>query len=194
MELKIRQYRVLIVSAQPKFNESLGELIGMRAYYEYETVTSVSSAKQTLGERSFDIVIINAPLPDDDGVRFAVDRSSANSGAVLLIVRNEYYASIFEQVCPYGIYTLPKPSPKQIVTQAFDWLESSCERLKRLEKRSASLEEKMAEIRLINKAKWLLISNEGLSENEAHHRIEKLAMDRCVTKRQIAEEIIESSK
>lgn len=190
MELKRRQYKVLIVSAQPKFNESLRELMDTRTYYEYEVVQSVSAAKQTLGERPFDIVMINAPLPDDDGVRLAIDRSSEKSGAVLLLVRNEYYADIFDRVCPYGVYTLPKPSPKQLVTQAFDWLESSCERLKKLEKRSVSLEDKMAEIRLVNKAKWLLISNEGISEEEAHHRIEKLAMDRCVTKRVIAEEII----
>ncbi|MBR1392966.1 MAG: ANTAR domain-containing protein [Ruminococcus sp.] len=190
MELKRRQYKVLIVSAQPKFNMSLAELIGTRTYYEYELVQSVSNAKQTLGERPFDIVIINAPLPDDDGVRLAIDRSSGGSGAVLLLVRSEYYASIFEQVCPYGVYTLPKPSQKQMVTQAFDWLESSCERLRKLEKHSVSLEDKMAEIRLVNKAKWLLISREKMDEEQAHHYIEKLAMDRCVTKRVIAEEII----
>ena len=59
-----------------------------------------------------------------------------------------------------------------------------------LKKELAKKEEKMQEIRLVNRAKWLLISKDGLTEDEAHHRIEKLAMDRCITKREIAEYII----
>lgn len=55
-----------------------------------------------------------------------------------------------------------------------------------------SIDEKMIEIRLVNKAKWLLISELSMSEPDAHHYIEKQAMDRCVTKRTIAEEIIKT--
>jgi len=50
----------------------------------------------------------------------------------------------------------------------------------------------MAEIRLVNKAKWILISELFLSEPEAHRYIEKQAMDRCISKRTIAEEIIKT--
>ena len=189
MDLKIRQYSVLIVSAQPKFNESLTLMMKERPYFDCSLTQSVASAKMMFNEQSFDIVFINAPLPDEDGVRFAVDRS-AGKCSVLLMVRNEYYPEIFMKVCPHGVFTLPKPPTRQLVMQAFDWLESSCERLRKLEKRSISLEEKMQEIRLVNRAKWLLISKDGLTEEEAHHRIEKLAMDRCITKREIAEYII----
>ncbi len=193
MELKIRQYSVLVVSAQPKFNESLAAMINERTYYEHTTEQSVASAKRLISDQAFDMVIINAPLPDEDGVRFAVDRSVGKC-SVLLLVRNEYYPEIFNRVCPYGVYTLPKPPARQLVLQAFDWLESSCERLRKLEKHSVSLEDKMAEIRLVNRAKWLLISRDGLTEEEAHHRIEKLAMDRCLPKREIAEWIINTGE
>ena len=53
-----------------------------------------------------------------------------------------------------------------------------------------SLEEKMEEIRLVNRAKWLLIERRGMDEPTAHRYIEKLAMDRCVTRRVIAEAIL----
>lgn len=187
--MRERSYSVLIASAQPKFNESLTALMEERRYYSFELEQSVSAAKRRLLEQDFDILIINAPLPDDDGVRLAIDRAKG-SCAVLLLVRNEYYSEIFARVCPYGVFTLPKPSPKQMVTQAFDWLESTHERLLRLEKKTVSLEDKMAEIRLVNRAKWLLITEQGMDEENAHRHIEKLAMDRCVTKRVIAEEII----
>ncbi|MBR4622126.1 MAG: ANTAR domain-containing protein [Ruminococcus sp.] len=193
MELKQRRYSVLIVSAQPKFNASIEELIAHRQTYDYELETSVSSAKRQRLDHSFDIVIINAPLPDDDGVRFAIDCCTDSSCACLLLVRSEYYADIFDRVRPYGVCTLAKPSPRQLVEQAFDWLESTRERLRKLEKRSVSLEDKMAEIRLVNRAKWLLISEQGMTEEDAHRMIEKLAMDRCVTKKAIAEDIIAKS-
>jgi response regulator NasT len=52
------------------------------------------------------------------------------------------------------------------------------------------VEEKMAEIRLVNRAKWVLISELKMEEPQAHRYIEKQAMDRCVPRRTIAEEII----
>jgi len=50
----------------------------------------------------------------------------------------------------------------------------------------------MLEIRLVNKAKWFLITELSMSEPDAHHYIEKQAMNRCITKRVIAEEIIKT--
>ena len=115
------------------------------------------------------------------------------ASAVLLLVKGEYYSDVFDRVCPYGVFTLPKPSPKQMVSQAFDWLESTRERLRKLEKRSVSLEDKMQEIRLVNRAKWLLITQKGMTEEQAHKAIEKLAMDSCITKSAAATQIIDLS-
>ena len=190
MQLKQRRYSVLIVSSQPKFNQALTELISSRRNYDSELETNVSGAKRRLLERSFDMLIINVPLPDDDGISLAIDRSAGMASAVLLLVKSEYYSDVFDRVCPHGVYTLPKPSPKQMVAQAFDWLESTKERLRRLEKKSVSLEDKMQEIRLVNRAKWLLISEKGMTEDDAHRYIEKLAMDKCITKHDAAQQII----
>ncbi len=189
-----RQYKVLIVSAQPKFNESLLALTAERRRFDCSLEYSVSAARRRLNETKCDILIINVPLPDEDGMRFAIDRCSAESSAVMLIVKNEYYTDTFSRVCPYGVFTLPKPATKQMVMQAFDWLECTSERLSRLKKRTVSLEDKMQEIRLVNRAKWVLISEKGMTEEQAHRSIEKLAMDRCLTKRRIAEEIIASAE
>lgn len=48
----------------------------------------------------------------------------------------------------------------------------------------------MKEIRLINRAKWILIEQLKMTESDAHRYIEKQAMDRCVTRTEIAETII----
>ena len=47
------------------------------------------------------------------------------------------------------------------------------------------------EIRLMNRAKLILIKMRGMTEAEAHRFIVHSAMDRCVKKRRVAEEIID---
>lgn len=134
--------------------------------------------------------IINAPLPDDAGTRFAIDTCCGKQSAVLLLVKSDIHASIHDRVSEYGVFTLPKPTSKPTMVHALSWMESARERLRLFEKKSLSINEKMAEIRLVNKAKWILISELSMSEPEAHRYIEKQAMDRCAAKRSIAEEII----
>ena len=193
MQLKERRYSVLTVSSQPKFNQALVDLMSSGRRYDSELELTVNAAKRRLLDKSYDIIIINVPLPDDDGISLAIDRSTGMASAVLLMVKSEYYPDVFDRVCPYGVFTLPKPSPKQMVSQAFDWLESTRERLRKLEKKSVSLEDKMQEIRIVNRAKWLLISQKEMTEEQAHKFIEKLAMDGCITKREAAQKIIDQS-
>ena len=63
-------------------------------------------------------------------------------------------------------------------------------RLKKLEQKNRTMQEKMTDIRTINRAKWLLIENLNMSENDAHRYIEKQAMDTRSTRREVAEGII----
>ena len=78
------------------------------------------------------------------------------------------------------------------MSQSLDYMRATRERLRRLEKKTVSLEDKMAEIRIVNRAKWLLISELKMDEQGAHRYIEKQAMDRCISKRIVAEEIIKT--
>ena len=90
----------------------------------------------------------------------------------------------------YGVFMLAKPLSRQLMETALDWMESARERLRRLEKKTISVEEKMEEIRVVNRAKWILISELKMDEPQAHRYIEKQAMDRCLSRKEIAEEII----
>ena len=64
--------------------------------------------------------------------------------------------------------------------------------LEKVRKKALSIEEKMEEIRIVNRAKWLLIGELKMDEQGAHRYIEKQAMDRCISKRIVAEEIIKT--
>ena len=192
MSLRERFYSILIVSATDSFTSAFADLLPEKRYSPIHNVTSVSAAKRALAEKTFDFVIVNSPLPDDVGTRFAIDTCTTKPSAVLLLVKNDVHSDIHDKVVESGVFTLPKPTSKPTILHALNWMESARERLRQFEKKSLSIEEKMNEIRLVNKAKWILISELQISEPDAHHYIEKQAMDRCITKRTIAEEIIKT--
>lgn len=194
MEFTERRYSVLLVSSSPKFNESMLALLPESRFYPVAAVSDVSSAQRRLLESKYDIVIINAPLPDDFGTRLALNICDNSGTAVLLFVKAEHYPDINGRVSPFGVLVLPKPATSQAVSQSLQLLCGTRERLRRMEQKTASIEEKMEEIRLINRAKLLLMEQLKMTEKEAHRFIEKQAMDRCVTRITIAQSILSTYK
>ncbi|MGM9563523.1 MAG: ANTAR domain-containing response regulator [Faecousia sp.] len=192
MSLEEKIYGVLIVSAAENLNSSLAGLLPESRFSPVRFAANISAAKRILLEKAFDLVIVNSPLPDDAGLRFAIDICSEKNGVVLLLVRSELYLATCGKVEEHGVYVLPKPTTKPVVAQALDWMIATRERLRKQEKKAVSLEDKMQEIRIVNRAKWMLIEHLQMREADAHRYIEKMAMDRCVSRRQISEEIIKT--
>ncbi len=192
MNLKEQIYSVLAVSASEKFNQALPEVFPVPSFSSLNIVCDISAAERATAERDFDFVIINSPLPDDTGIRFAVDTCNSGNTVVLFLARSEQYDDVYERLVGNGVFVMQKPLSKQIFQMASGWLISARERLRKTEKKTLSIEEKMNEIRLVNRAKWMLISELKMTEPDAHRYIEKQAMDRCITKRQAAEEIIKT--
>ena len=194
MVFQERTYSVLIVTASDSFVSSVMPLLPVTDYWPVTTVRSVSEARRRIVETDFDIVLINAPLPDDFGMRLAID-ICANSGAgVLLMVKNDLFNDIYAKVVNYGVITLSKPTNLQMVTQNLRILCATRERMRQMEAKQATVEEKIEEIRLVNHAKWLLIQCLSMTESEAHRYIEKQSMDERISKREVAENIIKTYK
>ena len=190
MSLKERVYSVLVVSAAEKMNTALSSLLVEPLYRPVRIVSNVSAARRAWNERSYDFIIINSPLPDDMGVRFAIDAAGSKSSVVLLLIRADFYEEIYDRIIDHGVFGLAKPVSLPLLSAALGWMASTRDRLKKLEEKTLSFEEKMDEIRIVNRAKWLLISALGMDEPQAHRTIEKQAMDRCISKKKVAEEII----
>ena len=191
MRLQNTVYSVLLISSADRFTESVCSLLSPAEHAPIERAGSISAAKRILSRRQFDFVIINAPLPDESGVDFACEVSENSHSAVLVFTRNEMYAAVYEQLTPFGVFTLNKPLSQQSLMTALLWLAAARERLRKTESKAVSIEQKMQEIRTVNKAKWLLLDREQMSEAQAHRFIEKEAMNRCVPKLVIAKEIIQ---
>ena len=183
-------YSVLVVSSAEKFVKPMLEMLPEKMFDPIMTATDATQARRKLLENDFDIVIVNSPLKDEFGTRLALDICSKSSAGVLLFVKAEHYADITAKVMPYGVLTISKPTSSSMIAQSVQMLCSTRERLRIMEKKNASVEEKIEEIRIVNRAKCLLIEQLKMTESEAHRYIEKQAMGRCVTRRVIAENII----
>ena len=183
-------YSVLVLSASMKFNDVISAMLPASDYYPVNVVCNVAAARRNILSRGYDFVIINAPLPDDMGIKFALDCISRSGTVVLFLIRADQYENVSSKLTPQGVYTLSKPLSNSTLQQAINWLCASRERLRKLESKARTVEDKMEEIRLVNRAKWLLIEKLGLSEQDAHRNIEKQAMDKCITKKEVALNII----
>lgn len=192
MVFQERTYSVLLVSAGEKFNTAIMPLLPATDYWPVNTAKSVGEAQRRLLEDSYDIVLINAPLPDDFGMRLAIGICGSSGAGVLLLVKNEHYHEIEAKVITYGVITLSKPTSLPMIAQSLRVLCATRERLRQMEVKQVTVEEKIEEIRLVNRAKWLLIECLSMAEADAHRYIEKQAMDLRITKREVAENIIKT--
>lgn len=190
MVFQEKTYCVLVVSSTESFGTSMAPLLPPTDYYPVVYARSSAEAQRLLAENSYDIVIINTPLSDDFGLRLASYVSSNTTAGVMLLVKSDRYTETSAKMLSYGVLTLPKPTSSQMITQTLGVLCATRERLRRMEEKQLSVEQKMEEIRLVNRAKWLLIETLGMSESDAHRYIEKQAMDLRISKAQVAKNII----
>lgn len=194
MVFQERTYGVLIVSAASSFFTVMEPLLPSTDFWPVVHAKSVAEAQRRLLEGTYDIVIINAPLPDDFGLRLAISTCTDSSSGVLLLVKNDLYNEIYTKAIPYGVLTLSKPTNSQLIVQSLRVLCATRERLRQMEQKQMSVEKKIEEIRLVNRAKWLLIECLGMKESDAHRYIEKQAMDLRISKSEMAENIIRTYK
>ncbi len=184
--------KALLVSATPKAAEFFADLSEEARIAKIVCVETAGQAKRELINSNFDILIINTPLSDDFGIQLALDVAESGGTGVLIIVRADMYEQVVCKVEDYGVLTLAKPISRQLAFQTLKLITATVNKLKKYSQKAMSLEEKMEEIRLVNRAKWILIEQHKMSEAEAHRYIEKRAMDFCQKKKDIAINIIKT--
>ena len=185
-------YSVLLVSASEKLNTAMASAFPSTDFWPIRTVRSVSQARRLTLETPFDLILVNSPLPDGGALQFCIDVCSKSESGVLLLVPGEDYEENYYQALPHGVMTLSRPVTREILTQSLRLLCAVRERLRSVGKAQTTVEEKMEELRLVNKAKWILMERQGMKEDEAHKAILRRAMEQRVSKKEIAEQIIRS--
>lgn len=180
---------VLVVSENKAFFDSI-KIILPPDEFDLTLSVSGSEARRFIVTRHFDILVINSPLPDEHGLSFARDYVDTSMG-ILMVCPADAYDGIAAEAEDQGIVVLSNANPPAFIYVAVKMIASMIKRLERLEKKNRTLQDKMGDIRIINKAKWMLIDKKKMSEPDAHKYIEKRAMDDRISSKQAAEDIID---
>lgn len=182
--------KALIVSSGEVLTGLFVEMLAEMTEEEPVIVKTCGEARRMLIDRSFDLCIVNAPLPDETGFRFSTDVIGTKCNQVILVLKQELLAEVSDKVEDYGVFTVGKPLSKTTFWTALKMANAAYNRLNRVRDENDRLKRKLDELKLLSRAKILLVEKEGLSEEEAHKKIEKEAMDYRLTRVQVAKDII----
>lgn len=190
MVFRDETYRVLLVSAAEKFNTVTLSLLPGSEFHPVEVVSTAKAAQRRLLNQEYDIILINAPLPDEFGTDLAMDVCSKTRAGVMLLMKRELHDEIAAKVTDTGVLTLPKPTNEAVMRHMIRSLCAVRERLRRIQEKQATVDQKIEEMRLVDRAKWVLISDRDMTEEQAHQYIQHQAMDRRMSRRAVAEAIL----
>lgn len=183
---------VLIVSQSEKSILYLTELLTQASLGSITTLSNAGEARRLLIEKDFDLCIVNAPLQDEFGESLARNIAAKGISQVILIVKSELYDDVTEKTEDYGVITIAKPIHKPLLWSALKMARATHTKMRAMQSENNKLLQKIEDIRMIDRAKCILISHLSMSEPEAHRYIEKQAMDMRLTRRDIAEEILKT--
>ena len=184
-------YKVLVAGANDKTFALLQTLRPGSSYDLPLRAGSAGEAKRMALDYAVDIAILNAPMRDEFGTQLALNLARDNVG-VLLLVPGESFDGVRDQVEDEGVMALAKPLTRQTLEMGLHMITALRGKLLQMDRRNRALQEKMTDIRTINRAKWLLIEQLRMTESEAHYYIERQAMDTRLSRREVAENIIRS--
>jgi response regulator NasT len=182
----------LIVSYTGKSAALFTEMLNEIAVSQITVLNSAKEAQRLILEQDFDLVIINPPLEDESGENLSRHIVSKCWSQVILVVEKEHFDAVSAMCEGDGVLTLSKPVNKDIFKSTLSLARSTGNRIKRIHIENVQLKQKIEDIRVIDRAKCLLISYLNLSEQEAHRFIEKQAMDLRSSKRSVAEGVLKT--
>ncbi|MDE7293146.1 MAG: ANTAR domain-containing protein [Oscillospiraceae bacterium] len=165
-------------------------LIGKEAGFEDISASCGSGLPELCKNGSYDLVVMSLPLESEFGLETALRVSKLCPGGLLIISPSK----IYEEVCAKGAKIpapiLPRSAPKAQVINIMRFLLSVRQSSIAANEETARLQGIVDEMKLVNRAKCVLIEYLRLSEQEAHYQLRKRAMDQRITLTEAALDIL----
>ena len=181
-------HSVLLVSHDSKIISQISAFL-VPPVFELTSTSDLNEARRIAGERNFNIIIVDSS--DGYDIDFAVNVSEGYS-TVLLLVPSEHFDEVSYRVEGFGVLTATKPFEPFYFYNMIKVAIAVQYKVQTLSSQTVKLKTKMEEIRVVNRAKMLLMQNLKMTEQEAHRYIEKEAMDSGLKKTAVAEKIIKT--
>jgi AmiR/NasT family two-component response regulator len=184
--------RVLLASGSSQASELLSQLLKSAGYMNVITTSSGNEARRLVNQNDFELIVINTPLSDEFGHELSMMVAENTNAGIIVVCKADIADDLYDKVSYYGVCVLPKPLNKSLFFQSLKIVSATQSRIMGLRNENFKLQSKIEEIRLVNRAKCVLIQYLKLTEPQAHRYIEKQAMDTRQTKKDVAEKILKT--
>ena len=159
----------------------------------YDVVGQASNGEQAVTltrELRPDLVLLDVKMPVLDGIS-AADMIGSESLAPVVMLTAFSQRELVERGTEAGVMAyVVKPFTVADLTPAIDVARSRWLQLRTLEGEIADLADRLETRKLVDRAKGLLMSQLSVSEPDAFRWIQKTAMDRRLSMREVAELVI----
>lgn len=181
---------ILISNNEPSVRTSLRKSLKALGFEEITECADGEAAVRLTMERIPDIVILDVGTPKKDGVTAAAEiRQKLKIPVMLMAAAAD--GDIMARAKRTGVASfLMKPLREQDLWPAIELAFAHNDEVEQLKEQVEDLKETLESRKTIEKAKGVLMKNQGLTEPEAFRKMQKLAMDKRKSLRQIAEAIL----
>ena len=139
-----------------------------------------------------DFVVVSTPLSNEFGLEFVADASKLTDAPIVVLAREDIAEDVQRRIKFTGAFVLPKPFKKSVLEQTVRMAMIAKENMNRIDREKSELSKQLEDMRVVDRAKCVLIQYLNLTEPQAHRHIQKLAMDTRKTQREIAEDILKT--
>ncbi len=140
----------------------------------------------------FDSVIISTPLSDEFGLDLVADIAKDTKNGVVVLAKREIADEVQKKIRFTGAFVLPRPFNKALLVQTIKLAEVAHIGMAKLEEENRQLSQQLSDMKIVNRAKSMLMQYLNLTEEQAHRHIQKQAMDLRKTQRAVAEDILKT--
>lgn len=181
---------VLICDDEPIIRMSLKNKLKGLGFDEIIECSDGEAAVRLALEQLPDIAILDISMPKKDGITAAADIRKKLRIPIILATA-VYDPDTVKRAGEVGVAAfLTKPVRDQDLWPAIELAFAHADELEHLKDQVKDLQDTIESRKSIEKAKGVLMKTHGLSEPEAFRRMQKLAMDKRKSMKQIAEAIL----
>ncbi|MEV6241414.1 response regulator [Lentzea sp. NPDC051838] len=184
--------RVLVAEDEALIRLDLVEMLREEGYDVAGEAADGEEAIKLASELNPDLVILDVKMPKVDGIE-AAQHIAGNRIAPVVILTAFSQRDLVERARDAGAMAyLVKPFAKRDLVPAIELAISRFTELAALEQEVAGLTERLETRKVVERAKGILMTKQGLSEPEAFRWVQRTAMDRRTTMKAVAEAVIEN--
>ena len=183
--------KALIAAVSDDTKASLSSMV-LEAGLTDVSVTSGKNLRDLCAEHDYDVVISVFPFEGEFGAETAAYISKTFNVCQVIFVPSKVYDEVCAKLSGTGAVILPKSSPRELAVNSIRCAAAMKNKMDDLRSENKMLRDMVNEMKLVNRAKCVLIEYLKISEKEAHRQIQKRSMDQRVTLTEVAADILKT--